>query len=330
MYKLLFLILLPFLSFTACSDDVSVEEHQAKFHWDKSSLQLHSMSGRVASVKEYKEFEGIRFIVSESQFDPNGNITKFTPVNDFENVQPSSRWVPQTSNAYIYEYNQNQLVRIRVFEHNENTVTYTLHYGDTGKYAILDLDLKPSSPMLIKNLKTVEASDGSFRLRWHGDRLYLASISNGTTITYTEYGYDDSLFPLNSFSTIMDCGSETKKSILYSYHPNGAFKELHLSSNQEGMNYEEITNYNSDGSILSVVQSGDLSKQMHYNYNSRNFLTAISHSDGLGEVIGSMNSFYDLDSRNNWIRQEYTVKGFIDWDMREGTEVIKREITYYQ
>lgn len=315
---------------SSCSDDDSIADVPASTHWDKSSLQRQSVNGPVSSITEYKEFEGRRFILSESEYDRNGSIICFKPVNDYEDVQPPTRWVPQTSNTYSYEYNQNQLVRIRVSGHNENAVTYTLNYGDTGKYAILDLDLKPNSPLLIRNLKSVEASDGSFRLRWSGDRLYLSSISNDNVITYTEYTYDDSLFPLSSFSRILNYGPEAKKSILYSYHTNGAFNESRLLSEQEGMNYEEITSYNADGSVLSVVQSGDLSKQMHYSYNSRNYLTAISHRDKFEDEIGSMSAIYDLDNHKNWIRQEYIVKGFIDWDMREGTEVIKRDIKYYQ
>lgn len=329
MYKFTFFILLSLLSLTACSDDDSIADTPAPTHWDKSSLQRQSLNGPVSSITEYKEFEGTRFILSESEYDRNGNIIRFTPVNDYENVQPPTRWVPQANNVYTYEYNQNQLVRIRVFEHNTNTVTYTLNYGDTGKYAILDLDLKPNSPLLIRNLESVESSDGRVTLSWTDDKLYLTSI-NDIIPNYTEYIYGESLFPLTSLSTTTDYGPEAKESISYSYHPNGAFKELRLSSGQDGINNDEITSYNVEGSVLSVVQSGDHSKQMHYKYSSRNFLTSISHLDGFQDQIGSMNAIYDLDAHKNWVRKEYIVKGFIDWDMREGTEIISREITYYQ
>ncbi|MGL4332577.1 MAG: hypothetical protein ACRCZQ_11090 [Bacteroidales bacterium] len=323
------LIILSLLMFLSCSDEKLEYTSSFGSYWDKPTLQKQGLNGAISKITEYMEFEGMRYILSESFYDRNGNIEKFIPVDDFENLKSPSRWLPQASRSYSYEYNQKQLIRINVFEHNENIVSYTFHYGNDERYAIFDLDVKPNSPLLIKNLKYVEASDGSFSMGWDADRLLVSCVSD-YEVTETEYVYGVSLYPKTALVRIDEFGVKSEISTAYSFHSNGAFSEVISATKEEGRNFQEVKKFNSDGFVLSLIQSGDLSKQLHYKYNSRNFLTSINHLDGLQDEIGSMTSIYDLDPQNNWIRKESTVEGFIDWDTNEGTEVVKREITYYQ
>lgn len=329
MIKSIPLLLLFFLMCSACSDEAPQIPSVQQSHWDKSSLQRQALNGPVSAVTEYKESDGMRFILSVTSYDRNGNILEYLPVNNFEDSYASPRWVPQISKTFRYEYEQDRLVRIHVSDHADPSVTYTLRYGQNGRYAIVDLDMKPNTPLLIKDLIAVESSDGSYNLSWEGDRMQISSVNIDLTVE-TEYKYETSLYPTESLTrTTGPDGVKTIKTV-WSYHEGGAFREIQSVSEQEGSAFNEIIRYNSDGFMLSDIQTGDLSKQMHYSYNSRNYLTTISHRDKFDDEIGSMNAIYDLDTHKNWIRQEYTVKGFIDWDMREGTEVINRNIIYFQ
>lgn len=327
------ILCVPFVLFSlliSCSPDKPEENSTNTTYWDSSSLSKLAFTGPVKKVTTYKITDDTKFILSETEFDSNGNVTRYAPVEDFETDAPQSRWLPQSLKSYIYEYNGTELSRITVQEMGVVPVTYTFTYGNHQRYVPLCLSLQPLTSLMFKNLVAVEASDRSYRMEMLEDVLSVQFVEGSQTISY-KYVYEGGVYPRTSTVSYNEAGVDIPLLEIYSdytYSPDGVLLQIDSEIHEEENVFNQSEKYNNDGFILSFFSNGTSAKRMTYGYNSRNYLTSILNETLNNEEIGRMTAIYDLDSHKNWTRAEKRIKGFIDWDLREGTDVVYRTIEY--
>lgn len=301
--------------------------------WDEAHTSRLALQGKVRELNAYRGIEGERFFLSQMKFNAQGNITSYNPVEQqsLQGAQPY--WLPVSGTAFEYYYAGPRLIGIRLTQAGSPPVDYHITYDASLRYTSLEfLNLQPLTHIWLQGVAQIVASDGSVLFRQLHDGISIRNQNNETLTQYT-YKYDGRKLPQSCEQSISVRGASDfveKRQITYSYHSNGAIHEQkYLISTSDNKTTNETCIYNSHGQIQThrVVADAE-STQKSYTYNSAGLLIAIHHTDMSGAELGKMDAMYDFDSARNWTRAEQRVKGFLDWDMREGTYILIRDIVY--
>lgn len=326
--------ILSSLLFISCNqtDDWDEQLPPVNF-WTEAHTERMGLQGNVRKIEEYSELDNERFILSQTKFDAQGRVTHFYPVNEFESNLPQTYWMPTASQSFIYTYTGSQLTGIRVWEWGSTPVDYTLTYGNHNRYVpLLLLNLQPLTHCFVQGLTGIESSDNSVSFEQQGENIILRTRSDYQQTTYL-YKYEGSVLPLacEELTTASDDESHVyeKRETTFDYFENGAIREMKVRTENEMDKSTEHFFYNAQGCILKhTLDSRQSNATLSYAYNTTGLLTQIGHTDGEGTEIGRMRAIYDLDAHRNWIRVEQRVTGFIDWNMREGTYLLYRNLVY--
>lgn len=324
------ILIISLIILSSCSG-VSIDDFtQPSGYWDLPARKRMHISAGVYSIKENQLTDNDELFFSEFSFDESGNLLKFETYENSERNKALPFWLPQNAVNYYYEYSDNRLVRLTVDVIGANPVVYSLSYDGSDRYTYIDLQAKSLGPLLIRGVSSIVASDGSYAMSWTDDRLSVEQVTSGVR-SASVYNYEGSLLPLSAEVVIYEGltdRSEHKETIRYTYHTDGAFNTIHASVEQYGDIYEVVQEYNTDGQLISYVNTSGDGQVRKYKYNSRGYLIELLNQNIMAEEIGRMSVIYDLDHEKNWIRSEQSIKGFIDWNMREGTVVYTRKINY--
>ncbi|MGL5787226.1 MAG: hypothetical protein ACRCX4_10470 [Bacteroidales bacterium] len=325
-------IILTILFLYSCSADPVDSVPQESDFWNQSDSERMGMKGMVDKFTEYNEIDSESYFSFECKFDNRGNVTAYNTYEVYEGQSISPYWLPQNMMNYEYEYANGKLSEIRIISWGSAPVTYTLHYdGSINRYILLDLPLKPFSPVLIKGVSGITSSDNSFLMEWVNDELHVTNQTEYSKSLST-YLYKGESKPQSGLVSLFQPGAfdpfQTVESA-YTYHSNGAFKSVRtLTTEDGGDTSSNLCEYDAKGYITLSETTGSNPSVLTYKYNTSSYLLSVKNTDKSGDFIGDMSVIYDYDPSKNWIRTEKTVNGFIDWETREGKYILIRTITY--
>lgn len=321
------------LLLTGCTDQLEIDPAlSTTSFWKQSHTKRLGLQGSVRELNEYSESGDERIFRSQMQFDALGHITHYTPVQQDGQHQTAPHWLPTPTFSFEYFYSGDRLTKIRVIETGNAPVDYEITYGDSPRYTSLEfLNLKPLAQIYLQGVAEISASDGSVSFVESAEGITLENQVNDVTMTY-QYSYAGELLPQSGLQTVSVTGDSayaTQVQSDYTYSDQGAIRQIRVTTREGERISREVYSYNPKGQLLSACLQNELGESTKtYRYNTGDLLLDIAHQDSNGSEIGRMRAIYDLDPYRNWTRAEQRVTGFLDWDMREGTYILIRDIVY--
>lgn len=335
--KKFFYLLILVLACVACDDTETPPIAESDPFWANTHSAFMGLKGAVSRVTETSyqpNTDSADGKIMESQFDASGRLLYYNPTG----IEPVSqtRWIGVASAYYHYQYDASgRLTEATVDEVGAETRTYTLTYGSHECYVPLIFPMGPMDFFLVKGLQRIQSSDGAVDYLFNGNRATYSHSSWGS-VTETVYEYTEgALYPVRRIVTQSRNGEVLEKeTTTFAFGMDGHLLSTDKQLEEgEGQQLEHtVVQYAPNKRLLILSKktvSSDETYEWEYTYTPDDLLLGILCKHN-GEYIDSEESyaFSALDGMGNWTDSRQTLSNLIDWSHPDGTQFIRREISY--